>query len=145
MYKPDPIRGIDEQLKRTTGIMGVIILFIVPGLLINPGDPLILGFIIGSICGIINCILLVRRMHVLIDLITQIDITKHKAKAFMWVGFLPRMALIIGIIALAGQVDFLSIYGVGAGLLVPTVITVLDANLALYRYYTAPQNAVDKI
>lgn len=145
MYKPAPMRNIDEQLKRTISIMGLIILLTLPGLIINNGDALILGFIVGGIFGIISCILLVRRMNMLIELMTQTDISKQKAKAFMRAGFYPRMALIIGIVALAGQVDFLNIYGVGAGLLVPTVITVLDANLALYRYYTAPQDAVDKI
>ena len=145
LYKPAPIRNIDEQLKRTTRVTGLILLLALPGLIINPGDALILGFIVGGIFGIINCILLVKRMNLLIDLMTQTDISKQKAKAFMRRGFYPRMALIIGIIALAGQVDFLSIYGVGAGLLVPTVITVLDASLALYRYYSAPSDAVDKI
>jgi len=145
LYKPEPIRNIDEQLKRTTVIMGVIMLLTLPGLINNPGDALILGFIVGGIFGIISCILLVRRMNMLIELMQQTDINKNKAKAFMRAGFYPRMALIVGIIALASQVDFLSIYGVGAGLLVPTVITVLDANLALYRYYTAPSDAVDKI
>ncbi len=145
MYKPAPIRNIDEQLKRTISIMGFILLLTLSGLIINPGDPLILGFIIGGIFGIISCILLVRRMNMLIELMTQTDISQQKAKAFMRAGFYPRMALIVGIIALASRVDYLSIYGVGAGLLVPTVITVLDANLALYRYYTAPRDAVDKI
>ncbi len=144
MYKPAPIRNIDEQLKRTTGIMGFILLLTLPGLIMNPGDSLILGFIVGGIFGIISCILLVRRMNMLIELMKQTDINQQKAKAFMRAGFYPRMALIVGIIALAGQVDFLSIYGVGAGLLVPTVITVVDANIALYRYYTA-RDAVDKI
>jgi len=144
LYKPAPIRNIDEQLKRTTGIMGFILLLTLPGLVMNPGDSLILGFIVGGIFGIISCILLVRRMNMLIELMKQTDINQQKAKAFMRAGFYPRMALIVGIIALAGQVDFLSIYGVGAGLLVPTVITVVDANIALYRYYTA-RDAVDKI
>jgi len=145
LYKPEPIRNIDEQLKRTTVIMGVIMLLTLPGLINNPGDKLILGFIVGGIFGIISCILLVRRMNMLIELMKQTDIKQQKAKSFMRAGFYPRMALIVGIIALASRVDFLSIYGVGAGLLVPTVITVLDANLALYRYYTAPSDAVDKI
>ncbi len=144
MYKPAPIRNIDEQLKRTTGIMGFILVLTLPGLIMNPGDALILGFIVGGIFGIISCILLVKRMNMLIELMKQTDINQQKAKAFMRAGFYPRMALIVGIIALASQVDFLSIYGVGAGLLVPTVITVVDANIALYRYYTA-RDAVDKI
>ncbi|WP_347489368.1 ATP synthase subunit I [Desulfoscipio sp. XC116] len=144
MQRPAPIRNIDQQLTRTTRIMGFIILLTLPGLIISPGDALILGFIVGGIFGIINCIFLVKRMNMLVQLMKETDIGQKKAKAFMRAGFYPRMALIVGIIALAGRVDFLSIYGVGAGLLVPTVITVLDANLALYRYYTA-RDAVDKI
>ncbi len=144
MYRPAPIRNIDEQLKRTTGFTGFILVLTLPGLLMNPGDTLIPGFIVGGIFGIISCILLVKRMNMLIDLMKQTDINQQKAKAFMRAGFYPRMALMVGIIALAGKVDFLSIYGVGAGLLVPTVITVVDANIALYRYYAA-RDAVDKI
>ncbi|WP_041285041.1 ATP synthase subunit I [Desulfoscipio gibsoniae] len=144
MQRPAPIRNIDQQLTRTKRFMILVIILTLPGLIINPGDTLILGFIVGGIFGIINCILLVKRMNSLMELMKQTDINQKRAKAFMRAGFYPRMALIVGIIALAGRVDFLSIYGVGAGLLVPTVITVVDANLALYRYYTA-RDAVDKI
>jgi len=145
LYKPAPIRNIEQQLTRTTRIMVMVLILTLPGLIINPGDTLILGFIVGGIFGIINGYFLVKRMNSLVDLMRQKEsIDRNKAKAFMRAGFYPRMGMIIGIIALASRVDFISVYGVGAGLLVPTVITVVDANIALYRYYTA-RDAVDKI
>jgi len=62
----------------------------------------------------------------------------------MQAGVWPRFGMVVAICAFASQVSFLSVAGVGAGLLMPTVITVVDANLALYRYYAA-RDAVDKI
>lgn len=145
MQRPAPIRNIEQQLTRTTRVMGLVLILTLPGLIINPGDTLILGFIVGGIFGILNGYFLVKRMNALVDLMRQKeDINKNKAKAFMRAGFYPRMGMIIGIIALSSRIDFISVYGVGAGLLVPTVITVVDANMALYRYYTA-RDAVDKI
>ena len=144
MLKPEPIRDIDEQLKRTSQIMGLIILCTIPALIVRPGDSFIMGFIVGGAFGILNGILLVKRMKALYSLMERTKVSQPKAKSFVRAGFYPRMILMIGIIALAGQIDFLSIYGVGVGLLIPTLITVIDANWALYRYFSA-RDAVDKI
>ncbi len=149
MHKPAPIRDINLQYTRTTRITGLILALTVPGLIISPGDPLILGFIVGGIFGIINCYFLVRRMHMLVEMTRQLrtltDKTEQKkARAFMRQGFYPRMGMIIGVIFLASRIDFISVYGVGAGLLVPTLITIVDANVALYRHFAA-RDAVDKI
>lgn len=144
LYKPEPIRNIDQQLTRTTRAMVLIVVILLPVLIISHGHPLILGLIVGGVFGILNGFFLVRRMNMLVDLLKERDVDQKKAKAFMRGGFYPRIGMVVGIIFLASQVDFISVYGVGAGLLVPTAITVMDANVVLYRYYTA-RNAVDKI
>jgi len=144
LYKPAPIRSIDIQMKRTALFMGLIILCTIPGLVVSPGDPLIFGFILGSIGGLLNGYLLTRRMRVLFDTMAKVGMSQAKAKSFARAGFVPRFLLVVCIIALASQTDFISIYGVGAGLLIPTLITVADANIALYRYFSA-RDAVDRI
>lgn len=144
MERPAPIRNINQQFTRTTRIMGFIGALAVPGTIIYPGDPLILGFLVGAIFGLLNGFFLVRRVNTLADLMLNKNADRKRAKVFMRAGVWPRFGMIVAICAFASQVDFLSVAGVGAGLLVPTVITVVDANLALYRYYAA-RDAVDKI
>ncbi|HBX23472.1 MAG TPA: ATP synthase subunit I [Desulfotomaculum sp.] len=144
MERPAPIRDINQQFSRTTRIMGFIGALTLPGTILYPGDPLILGFLVGAIFGILNVFFLVRRVNTLADLMLIKKAEPKKAKVFMQAGVWPRFGMVVAICAFASQVSFLSVAGVGAGLLMPTVITVVDANLALYRYYTA-RDAVDKI
>lgn len=144
MERPAPIRSINEQFSRTTRIMGLIGALTVPGTFIFPGDPLILGFLVGAIFGLLNGYFLVRRVNTLADLALNKQADRKRAKVLMRAGVWPRLGMTVAICAFASQVDFLSVYGVGAGLLIPTVITVVDANLALYRYYAA-RDAVDRI
>ena len=144
MAEPTPIRDIELQYVRTTRITALVAALTLPGLLVNPGDALILGFIVGSIIGIINCYFLVKRMRMLVELILKQNADQKQAKMFMRSGFYPRLGMIVAVIYFASKIDFIDIYGVGAGLLIPTLITVVDANIALYKYFAA-RNAVDKI
>lgn len=144
MERPAPIRNINQQFSRTTRIMGLLGALTLPGTILYPGDPLILGFLVGAIFGLLNVFFLVRRVNTLADLMLNKKADHKKAKVFMQAGVWPRFGMVVAICAFASQVDFLSVAGVGAGLLMPTVITVVDANLALYRYYAA-RDAVDKI
>jgi len=144
LAEPTPIRDIELQYVRTTRITALVAALTLPGLLVNPGDALILGFIVGSIIGIINCYFLVKRMRMLVELILKQNADQKQAKMFMRSGFYPRLGMIVAVIYFASKIDFIDIYGVGAGLLIPTLITVVDANIALYKYFAA-RNAVDKI
>jgi len=144
LERPAPIRNINQQFTRTTRIMGLLGALALPGTILYPGDPLILGFLVGAFFGLLNIFFLMRRVNTLADLVLNKKAGQKKAKAFMQAGVWPRFGMVVAICAFASQVDFLSVAGVGAGLLMPTVITVVDANLALYRYYAAG-DAVDKI
>ena len=144
MEKPAPIRDIGEQFTRTTRITGVFGALLIPGTLLYPGDPLILGILVGAIFGLLNGYFLIRRVNVMADLVLGKKADHKQAKVFMQAGVWPRLGMIVAICAFASQADFLSVYGVGAGLLLPTAITVVDANLALYRHRSA-RDAVDKI
>ncbi len=144
MERPAPIRDIGEQFTRTARVMGVLGALLVPGTILYPGNPLILGILVGAIFGLLNSYFLVRRINTLADLVLNKKADQKKAKIFMQAGVWPRLGMTIAICAFASQVDFLSVYGVGAGLLLPTAITVVDANLALYRYHSV-RDAIDKI
>ena len=144
MTRPAPIRDIKLQYVRTTRITAVIAVLTLPGLIINPGDTLILGFIVGCIVGIINCFFLVKRMRMLEELILRKNADQKQAKMFMRSGFYPRLGMIVAVIYLSTRIAFIDVYGVGAGILIPTLITIVDANIALYKYFAA-RNAVDKI
>lgn len=144
LFKPTPIRNIDQQFTRTKKAMVITMVLVSPGLYINPGDALILGYLVGGVFGLLNIFFLARRINTLSQLIIDKGASYRQAVFFMQAGFYPRMGMIIGICALASQIDFLNVYGVGVGILLPTLITTVDANLALYRYYTA-RDAVDKI
>lgn len=145
MRQNSSLGNIDLQYKRTVSFTALIALLSLPGFIINPWDPVILGFVLGSIVGVINANFLVRRMRGLTQLALEKEgLDQAKAKMYMRVGFYPRMGMIIAVVFLASKISFISLYGMGAGLLLPTLVTVVDANVALYRYFAA-RNAADKI
>ena len=138
MYKPNPIREIDEQFRRTAVITGIILTAAATLLIWDSRDPFIWGFLLGGVFGIINARFLVNRMHMLAGL------SQKQANMFMRHGFYFRMTLIIAVAYLASRTEALSLFGVGAGLLLTTVVTVVDAAIALRRYFAA-RDAVDRI
>lgn len=144
MERPAPVRNINHQFTRTTRITGLVGALMIPGTILYPGEPLILGFLVGAVFGLLNSFFLVRRINTLAELTLNKKADQKQAKVFMRAGAWPRFGMVVAICAFASQVDFLSVYGVGAGLLIPTAITVVDANLALYKYYAA-RDAVDRI
>jgi len=144
LERPAPIRSLKQQFTRTARVMGLLGALALVGMFLYPGEPLFPGFVAGALFGVLNIFFLTRRISTLADLMLKQKVGAKKAKAFMQAGVWSRFGMVVAICFLASRVDFLSVAGVGAGLLLPTVITVIDANLALYRYYAAA-NAVDKL
>ncbi|MEW5952322.1 MAG: ATP synthase subunit I [Bacillota bacterium] len=138
MYKPSPIRDIDEQFRRTAVITGMILAAAGTLLIWDPQNPLVRGFLLGGLCGLFNAKTLVRRMHAMAGL------DARRANNLMKQGSFMRMALVIALALLASRTEAISLFGVGAGLLTVTLITATDALFSLGRYFAA-RGAVDRI
>lgn len=141
MEKPTPLRDIEHQFARTIRFTVLILAVSCAGLFWNPRDPVIWGFVVGGLVGILNAFFLVRRMR------RMVELREDKARAYMRHNFYTRMGLVIAVVFFASRVDFLSVYGVGAGLLLVSCVTVVDAVVTLNRYYAArnASDAVDEI
>ena len=99
MYKPAPIRDIDEQFRRTAVITGIILAAAATLLIWDTRDPFIWGFIVGGVFGLINARFLVNRMHLMAGL------KGKQAHSFMRYGFYFRMTLVIAVALLASRTE----------------------------------------
>lgn len=138
MYKPVPINDINKQFSRSARLTLFVLAAAGLGLVKDAADPFIWGLIAGGLASILNAYFLRNR------LLGLAEMGKEQAKASLRQNFTTRMGLVVAVVFFASRVDFLSIYGVGAGLLLVPCLTVIDAAVTLYRHFAA-RDAVDKI
>lgn len=138
MYRPLPINTVEKQFSRSARLTCFVLAVISLGLVNDIGDPLIWGIIVGGLTSILNAYFLRNR------LLGMLDMDKEGAKISLRQNFSMRMGLIIAVAFFAAQVDFLNMYGVGAGFLLVPCLTAIDAAVTLYRHFAA-RDAVDKI
>ena len=138
MYKPKPIRDIDEQFRRTAVFTAMILAAAGTLLIWDPQNSLIWGFLLGGLGGLFNAKNLLRRMHMMAGL------NPKRADTLMKQGSLMRMLLVIALLLLASRTEAVSVFGVGVGLLSVPLITATDSLFRLGRYFAA-RDAVDRI
>lgn len=138
MARPVPIHDIEKQFSRSVKLTCIVLVVSGLGLLVNPTDTLVWGFIVGGLTSILNAYFLRNRLLGLPQL------GRDQAKLSLRQNFTMRLGLVVAVIFFAAKADFLSIYGVGAGLLLVPCLTVIDAAFTLYRHFAA-RDAVDKV
>lgn len=109
---------LDRHLARTVRVTILFMLGMALGLIFDPGDPVIWGLLLGGCVGIFNAYALTRRVKK-VDLMDQ-----RNARRFMTWGMAARMALVGSVVLLAGKLTTVSIFGIGAGLLLPSAISI---------------------
>lgn len=138
MYKPVPVHDVETQFARSTRFTCFVLAAASLAFLNDATNPLIWGLMAGGLTGILNAYFLRNRLK-------NMSLADPKeAKGSLQQNCILRLGLVIAIIFFSCRVDFLSVYGVGAGLLLFPSITVIDAAITLYRHFAA-HDAVDKI
>jgi len=122
---------LDNQLRNVLIYSGCILAGVSLGLFFYPNDGMLWGIAIGLATGIYNSIVLAVRIRRLPDL------SREKAKKHMKKGLVVRFTMIIAVLFLVSQrLPWISLNGVGAGLLIPygisTILGIISA-LRLYR------------
>lgn len=115
-----PVHELDKQLKRTIRITCGVIVFLSIGLIWDPKDPLLLGMVIGIATGLYNSCTLAQRIR------RMVDMGQDSARRHMRQGLTMRIALVVAVVFFCGRTGAVSVYGVGAGILAVSVITVID-------------------
>lgn len=126
----------DGQLVKTLKISGVILLFLFFALLYKPGDPVIMGFLLGIATGIWNAFFLGRRLRSIVQMAVP------KASANMKAGLALRLSIIFAVLFFVARTNWINLYAAGAGLfIVPVVFTIGAVSMALGTSSRKPEKA----
>lgn len=121
-------RKVEDQLRRTVLFSGSIAFGLLLSTIYDP-TPFRNGLLLGNIVGIVYTYMLFNR------LIRIGNMSPAKAVAFMRVGYIVRLTLIMAVMYLTISTPLLDIYGVAFGLFIAPIISVVDFNLSLIKDY----------
>ncbi len=126
----------DGQLVKTLKISGVVLLFLFFAILYKPGDPVIMGFLLGIATGMWNAFFLGRRLRSIVQMAVP------KASANMKAGFALRLSIIFAVLFFVARTNWINLYAAGAGLfIVPVVFTIGAVSMALGTSSRKPEKA----
>ncbi|MCL5056406.1 MAG: ATP synthase subunit I [Actinobacteria bacterium] len=130
MFGLKPIPELDNQLRNVLKYSGCILVGIGLGLFFYPSDGMLWGLAIGLGTGIYNSIVLAVRIKRLPDLSPEKG-NKHIKK-----GMAMRLTMIIAVLFFVStRLSFVSLFGVGAGLLVPYCVSTIAGVVDTIRGY----------
>lgn len=121
-------RSVEMQLRRTILFSGSIAFGLALTIMYQP-HPFRNGLLLGIIVGIVYTYLLFNR------LIRTTHMPANKAVAFMRVGYVMRLILVMAVMYLTISTPLLDIYGVAFGLFIAPIISVVDFNISLIKDY----------
>lgn len=99
-------------------------------LFVYPGDSVLWGLAVGIATGIYNQVVLAKRIKRLPDL------SPEAAKKHMNRGLTIRLVMIMAVLFLVSQrLPFVNLFGVGAGILIPSCVSILISMVETYRMY----------
>lgn len=110
---------LDRQIAVTLRACGLVILIMAVVVALWPQDRLLRGVLLGLATGTYNMYTLGNRVRQMAAL------AGDAARGAMKRGLAMRLGLIVAVLYLAWQSAWFNLYGVGAGLLVPSVIATL--------------------
>lgn len=130
MFGLQSVAELDNQLRNVLKYSGCILAGICLGLFFYPSDGMLWGLAIGIATGIYNSIVLAIRIKRLPDL------SPAKGKKHIKRGMAIRMTMIIAVLYfVSARLPFVSLYGVGAGLLVPYCVSTISGVVDTLRRY----------
>jgi len=134
VFRDQPVPELDDQLRKTIKISLFILAGVCLALGFFPRDGVIWGLAVGIVTGIYNSITLARRIKRLPDL------SPGAAKKYIKRGIVVRFGLIMAVLFLISyRLPFISLLGVGAGILVPYYVSVNLSVVESFRLYRKSQ------
>jgi len=125
-----PVPELDKQLKSVLKYSGYLLVGICLALFFYPQDSMLWGLMVGICTGIYNVVVLAKRIKRLPDL------SPDASKKHMKKGLTIRLVMIMAVLFLVSQrLSFISLPGVGAGLLIPSCISMIVSIFETYRQY----------
>lgn len=130
MFGLQSVPELDNQLRNVLKCSGLILAGICLALFFSPSDGLLWGIAIGLATGIYNSVVLAIRIRRLPDL------SRDAAKKHMKKGLLVRFTMIFAVLFLVSmRMPYVSLPGVGAGLLVPYCISTVLSMVNTFKIY----------
>jgi len=115
-----PVPELDKQLRSVLKYSGYLLVGICLALFFYPRDSMLWGLVVGIGAGIYNSVVLAKRIKKLPDL------SPDSARKHMKQGLTLRLVMIMALLFLVSQrLSFISLPGVGAGLLIPACISTI--------------------
>lgn len=106
------------QLARTLRISGFLLAFYCLVLLLQPKNPVVWGFLVGTATGMWNAFFLNKRLHAF----SQGNLLR--AKAQLMAGVFLRLVIIMAVLYFVSRTGFANIYAAAAGIfVVPCIFT----------------------
>lgn len=128
-----PVPELDNQLRRVLKISGIILAGFGPALVFFPRDGILWGVAIGIMVGIYNSITLAGRIKNLPDLSRE-GARKHMNKSLVF-----RFGLIMAVLFFVSQrLPFINLLAVGAGILVPSCVSITLSIVESFRLNRQP-------
>lgn len=128
MFGLKSVPELDNQLRDVLKYSGCILAGICLGLFFYPSDGMLWGIAVGLATGIYNSIMLAVR------LVRLPDLSLEKGKKHMKKGAAIRLAMIVAVLFFVStRLTFVSLYGVGAGLLVPYCVSTIIGGVETFR------------
>lgn len=130
MFGSTPVPELDNHLRSTLKYSGFIMIGLCLALVLYPGDTFLYGMVIGLALGIFNSVTLTQRIKKLPGL------PPDAARKQMKKGLVMRLGLImIVLFFLVKKMPYVSLFGVGAGLLIPSCISIILSMIMTYTLY----------
>lgn len=133
------VSELDNQLKIVIKISGLMLAGICLALVLHSRDSVLFGMAVGIATGMYNSITLAKRIKRLPNFSPDV------AKKYMRKGLSLRLGLIMIVLFFTGnKLPFISLYGVGAGLLVPYAVSILVSMFDSFRLYRQSEAFIKK-
>lgn len=139
MFGTQQVPELDNQLRKLLKISGYMLVFFCLALVLYPNDSVLWGLIIGMVLGIYNSITLAKR----IKQIPEISFNAS-SKVMKW-NLTFRMGLILAVLYfVANRLPFVSILGMGAGILLPSCLLICSSVFETYKQYRQSEAYIRK-
>lgn len=132
------IPNLEAQLKRTVKSTSIVVAFLALAVVLDFGNTVYAGLLIGTLVSLQNAILLSRR-------IKKVSTIKDvgKAIAYMRRGFFIRLIIIMATLWLSIRIPSVSVNAAAVGLFVAPVFSISDFFLTLIKESVLPKGALD--
>ncbi|AEG61895.1 ATP synthase subunit I [Desulforamulus ruminis] len=130
--------GLETQLRRTVKSTAIIVAFIMLMVVLDIGNPVYKGLLVGTLVSLQNAILLSRRIKK-VAAIKDIG----KAISYMRRGFYIRLIIIMATLWLSIKIPGISVNATAVGLFVAPVLSISDFFITVIKESILKQDSLN--